>query len=461
MALPTILFNSGTGSDTAASGAGPGTALTGTGASLSASTSVDLSADSPDLSGVATDGSAVLWVKTSSGKQYGKITAVNNGTKIVTVANAYSVTESGKTWAIGGKRATLDHADSRILLTTSTGALAGWTIQLEDNQSIGSAIVGATSGDTTSGAIVIRGASEGIVLTQTANAQHFLSTGAGNPTLWTFENLVFKNSNGTKTSAYGLSANSGTFTFRRCILGDPSNTNNLLTGVARNASSPTFIFRDCMVTYCTSDGILSGNAGTILLDGCVICHCGSNGINCRVDTWMTIDSCLIWGNAADGLHIVSATPVIQHVVNCVFHGNSGDGIDIGAVHTAIVIQNNNITGNGNYGIRGTSGQSGHQKGINFNNYGTGGTVNTSGSLSNIDAGDSDLAVDPGYNDASNGDFTAGTSIKALGFPASSRKIGANPSTGTIDYVDVGIQRQESGGGGGGPLIGGRLVGHRL
>src|SRR3954470_959504 len=103
MALPTIAINSGTGSDTAASGAGPATALSGTGAATAASTTVTLLTDNPDLSGVATDGSAVIWVGSSSGRQFAKITGVNNtaGVKTVTVSDAFANTESGKNWGIG------------------------------------------------------------------------------------------------------------------------------------------------------------------------------------------------------------------------------------------------------------------------------------------------------------------------------------------------------------------------
>ena len=79
MAFPTISINNSTGSDTAASGAGPATAVTGAGASLNATSTITLSADTPDLSGVATDGSDAIWVETSSGRQYYKITAVDDG----------------------------------------------------------------------------------------------------------------------------------------------------------------------------------------------------------------------------------------------------------------------------------------------------------------------------------------------------------------------------------------------
>src|SRR6478752_5150421 len=106
MALPTVVINSA-GSDSAASGAGPSTALTGSLAATAASTTVNIT-DVVNLSGVAVDGSAALWVSSSSGRQWSKITAISgsSGAWVVTVANAYANTESGRTWGIGGKRAT-------------------------------------------------------------------------------------------------------------------------------------------------------------------------------------------------------------------------------------------------------------------------------------------------------------------------------------------------------------------
>ena len=86
MAVPTLLFNTGSGSDTAASGAGPTTALSGTAASYSES--VFTLDGSPDLSGVSTDGPHVIWVDTSTGRKFFTINAVNDGANTVTVDDA-------------------------------------------------------------------------------------------------------------------------------------------------------------------------------------------------------------------------------------------------------------------------------------------------------------------------------------------------------------------------------------
>lgn len=130
MTTPTgpILFNNSTGSDSAASGLGPATAVTGTGASLNATSTVDVSADSPDLSGVTAG--HLLWVLTSSGRQFSVIASVDNAAKTITCDDAFAVTESSRTWAVGGKRSGLTDANSRALFG-STNAKTGWEINFE------------------------------------------------------------------------------------------------------------------------------------------------------------------------------------------------------------------------------------------------------------------------------------------------------------------------------------------
>ncbi len=128
-AFPYVVVNNQTGSDTEASGAGPETALFGTAAATAASTVVTLLVDNPDLSGVLTDGSAVIWIDSSSGRQFSAITGVNNtaGVKTVTVESAYANTEAGKNWGIGGKRATLASS-----LRLGLDYLPGWVIDVEE-----------------------------------------------------------------------------------------------------------------------------------------------------------------------------------------------------------------------------------------------------------------------------------------------------------------------------------------
>lgn len=448
MALPVVLFHASSGSDTQASGAGPGTAIFGTGASINGTTSIDLSADSPDLSGVATDGSAVLWVNSSSGRQFFKITGVNNGTKIVTVANAATPTESGRTWAIGGKRATFGETNSRKLF--SADVLPGWVIETETAQSIGSALTCGVSGDTTTGLIEVRGASSEThpTITQTANAANF---GLSVINYWKWKNLKLANSNGTKTAAVGLSLRSFGCVAENVIFGDA--TNKLLTAITRSGGAVESTLIDCEITSCTEDGIqVNNSAMSFFLFGCWVHDCTANGIELGLTS--CIQSCLIESNGGDGISAAYGGTLL--LGGNTVHGNTGDGLDTSAaVFTNLTIVNNNFTSNGNYGWRAASGQATFGFG-DFNNYHN----NTSGTLLNVNAGTNDLAVDPGYADAANSNFEAGTAVKALGFPKSTRTIGANQSA-TTSYVDIGAaQRQEAGGGSSVKFDGGMTGGMR-
>jgi len=95
-----IVFNASTGSDSAASGLGPATAVTGSGASTTAASAV--------VTGINTTGVTsgdLLWVQSSSGRQFSIIASVDSGTQ-VTCDDTFANTEGSRTWAIGGKRST-------------------------------------------------------------------------------------------------------------------------------------------------------------------------------------------------------------------------------------------------------------------------------------------------------------------------------------------------------------------
>lgn len=435
---PTILFNDASGSDTAASGAGPGTALFGTGASLNASTTVTLSADTPDLSGVATDGSACLWVDTSSGRQFSRITAVDNTADTVTVATTYSVTESGRNWGIGGKRKTIDNANSRKLLTADIQA--GWAVTFEDDTSatISSVITTTLDGNTTDGYITIQGSAEGRVMNQTANASHFnINTVTG---YWLFKNLKFTNSNGTRTSACFVGF-APVAVWETCIFGDA--TNKLYRGIVMT-NVARMRFTDCEFTTMTDQALRCLNGERIIMEGCYV-H-DNTGAGIVLAGNITMSDCIVETNGSYGLWMTSNDiAYLCNIQKCVFHANTSHGIYSDDYYRgSLTIKSNNITANGGYGISMVAAQTGNQSGIDYNNFGTGGTANTSGARQNITAGSNDLAVDPGYSNASGANFEAGTNIKALGFPKSTRTIGANQSA-TNAFIDVGIQREEAGG----------------
>ncbi len=170
MAFPVVKVDSTAGgaSDTACSGAGPSTALTGTaGATDGAGTTVTLDSGTV-LTGVDTTGLHVIYLAdtTAGHRRFSRITGTagsGGATPTVTVADAYTINLTGKSWAIGGTRATVAGAVSLLLFDNNSAAgdaMPGWVVEMQS----GHAETGLTAtinlrraGDTTSGPIILRG----------------------------------------------------------------------------------------------------------------------------------------------------------------------------------------------------------------------------------------------------------------------------------------------------------------
>lgn len=295
MAFPTVIFNNSTGSDTAASGAGPGTAITNTDASFSGSV---VTVPSADLSGVATDGSHVLWLLTSTGRQFFEITAkADSGlvTANVTVANAPAGTSTGRTYAIGGKRATLNNTNSRMIFSN---AKAGWTIDIEETGSpytLTSVITLGVSGNTTDGPVTIKSSSTTRPLITTSTNSTRLFNGFGNGR-WRWQHLAFSNTAGTRD--LGLTATT--------------------------ADTVGWEIYDC-----TFDGFsvaIDGDFVTFFtfiglhVVGCEIKNCTSHAIHNGGSA--VVSGCYIHDNAGSGFHTsgVSGNRT-SAIIGCVFDSN--------------------------------------------------------------------------------------------------------------------------------------------
>lgn len=122
-----IVFNANTGSDTQASGLGPVVAVYGSGGSTTATSAV--------VSGIDTTGVNVgdlLWVQSSSGRQFSVIASVDSISQ-VTCDETFDNTETVN-WAIGGKRANLSSAIE--LFDYYLNSYRFWEIELETDQSL-------------------------------------------------------------------------------------------------------------------------------------------------------------------------------------------------------------------------------------------------------------------------------------------------------------------------------------
>lgn len=444
MAMPTFTFNQAGGSNPAsASGAGPATALTGAAASFSGSV-VTLDG-SPDLSGVDATGLHVLYLATTTGRRWFRITAVDNGADTVTVHSAPAGTASGLSWAIGGKLKDLDNTNTRLIF--SDDAESGWRFSLEDDQTISTGLdvtpTGHTSG--TAEPLVFQSSSAETLrtITQTSNSYNFQSNVTTGPICVT--DLKLANSNATKTNAIGFSAR-GKLIARRCVFGDA--TNKLLKGVTRNGGTPYFFLTECRITSCTDDAIESSSTEVCRLVNCRIDNNTGNGMDVAINDSLSIVGCEFHDNGGSGIEINNSGGASVAIIGSTIHSNTADGISFitSALHAQTLILGNNITGNGGYGIDDNS-LANYGIIVRANNFGTGATANTSGQSRGLSLEASNVGVDPQYANAAGGDFTPGANVRGKGYPPNTEVTAGGHGVAT-NYSHIGsIQPDESSGGG--------------
>ena len=120
---PIVFNNSGSGSDSAASGCGPATAVT---------TQAMFSSGSAGITVSSSTGMSVgdlIYVPANTGRKFNVIASIS-GT-IITCDDNWDDSQMGTAIYVGGKRATLDNTDSRRVVTTDNPATQ-WTVELEN-----------------------------------------------------------------------------------------------------------------------------------------------------------------------------------------------------------------------------------------------------------------------------------------------------------------------------------------
>jgi hypothetical protein len=329
MAVPIVQFNSSTGSETQASGAGPATAKFGTNASFAGSV-VTLDG-SPDLSGVAVDSSHVLWMLTSTGRQFFAITAkANSGTPTaqVTVADAPAGTATGRTWAIGGKRQSIDTANSRLLFTADVKP--GWTIDLEGTFVLTSVITLGVSSTATGNITVQCSVATRAIITSATSSQILFNTGARDGWIW--RHLKFTHTGGTRGDGFVANAVTGWWWWDDCVF------DGLRKGINGDyVSNYTFVYTRvtrCEFLNCTSYAIEQAG-GNFNLDSCYIHDNASHGFYGEAIAPVpfhsrTFTNCVIVNNGGRGIYWnLNNTNNIEFVIkNCIIANNTSNGIQI-------------------------------------------------------------------------------------------------------------------------------------
>ena len=382
-----ILFNSSTGNDSTASGLGPSVAVIGSSAELDGTSTVDVSFDMASLSGISSGD--LLFCDTTSGRKFSVIASVDTLSGTITTDDSWG-TESGVSWAVGGKRATFDDVSSRQLFTES----AGWVFETETNQSLTSAIACPNGG----GRHEFRGASGSIkTITQTADARNF-DGGNNNSSILTLRNLKLENSNASKTSAWGLAARRQIYCYD-CVFGDATNT--LLYGHSRAGDYPNGIFENCVFQYCTSSEaafFVVGSSG-YTIKNCVFRNNVGSGMKTYQFSMFVLNS-IFHDNGTDGWVVSIGASRSMIVQGNIFYGNTRDGMgtlnNSGGTNYSLFTENI-FAENGRYGLYHNSASALLTKNAFYGNT----TAETFGSstVNNIT-----LTADP-FVDAANGDFS--------------------------------------------------------
>ncbi len=324
--------------------------MSGTAAATAASTVVTLAVDNPDLTTVPTDGSAAIWIASSSGRRWSKITGKDNTLKTVTVETAYANTESGKAWGIGGKRATC----AGSLQAFKDFGLGGWTIDIQTGETITADIVVNTSNNAGAGPSVIKSSA----FTGVWGTQPILQTatsGVAGLDVSSCSNLII----------YGLEL--------KCTAGSPVEGNS---GIVPKSGHSDFICVIACNIHGWYDGLNGLNGAFYRLqdfacEQCEIHHCTNRGVDMPGDpcreyknyvhdntnegvycAGYTHDECVYANNGLEGLHQV-ANGNFDQITKCTFVGNgaSGSGAQVCGLwlgnNGSVTLEDNIFWNNGN------------------------------------------------------------------------------------------------------------------
>ena len=356
MVLCTIIYDPASGSDTAASGSNAPTTpwtqadfatLTST---LGSTTFTFSDAGTHDLTNgktVLADGTDVLYFDSSStaSRKLFRIVSYTGGADACTAIETAENADVGETrdWAIGGKRKTLDVVTA---LPDFEQAAAGWRFELEagsyqiDNASLPIAL--PAEGDNTDGAMeIVAAAGDSPIIHQTHATAHTFEPAAGNRLIC--RGIKFTGTGTTR--AYFCYVDDCHVKMIDCIstMGRPL--------VYTQGSNGRVDLIRCEIDGAT-DGLIQSTGGRVhwrLID-CWIHDCGDNAIQIVVSNanlTMYCKGCRFTNNAGTGIFIdVDQSGTSLTVLNCTFHGNLDDGIELWNNHSnpgPIVIMNNIFT----------------------------------------------------------------------------------------------------------------------
>jgi hypothetical protein len=365
-----------------------------------ASTTIHWPANGLSGAGVLTDGSALLFLATASGRQFSVITGLAAGT--VTVADSFNIAAaSAVDCGVGGR---LLNVTPQLLTDFQVGALTGWQVLLVSSgvnytwtaaRSMSAACVGC-------GIFGVLNGGVRPIVDCTFTGGICLSAGGGN-----VSGVEFRNTNANKAGTVGINQNDGSLV-DNCIIGgttaatafaigiDGANTTrrttvgNLIRNNVQgmNANGTDF-------TWFVAGNVFEGNTTGLVTDGAT-----QNGF----DVFQNI----FWANGV-GLELGNND---YNYVNAVwfntFDSNTTAAVNItdaGGIHSLLFASNLLTSNTVGVAYSGAARTIQREAGAIISNcYGLGGAANGS-DLSGFVYGEDVINVNPQYVDATTGDFT--------------------------------------------------------
>jgi len=442
-ANPVLAVNNLTGSDTAASGApaafGPVSAAATCHTNGVGSTTIQWAANG--ISGLATDGSALIWLATASGRRWSQVVSVTASTVVVEVSFNIAA-GSPVDCAIGGKRASFTATQTIADLKGNGGSFPapdGWILHIENT---GTNYTSSTTQVATAslGGCLIRGTGSYPSLTIW---EHTANSVTLQPNNCSVKNLAFINTNATKTAsvALNLAGSNGIGVFGNII---GSSGQGHRSGIDLGAQYNNIY--DNEIRFNTS-GIRGGGFLHRVVWNWI--HDNATGLewsSCSGTQNVLIFRNLVVSNTGVGFEVTGGGTCFSgagYFFENVFHANGSHGLNFAGWSTHVTFVDNQVTSNGGFGIRCTAALNGCEllqyKGIvAYNNY----SGNTLGARENWPVGENETAVAPNYTSPAAFNWCQSTPTRG-GFPGLGQ---VWPGSLTESFLQQGICQAAGGAG---------------
>lgn len=355
-----------------------------------------------------------------------QIISVNVGTDVTCDRNVASGIGSNGVINIGGAISTFQDAFLETLEPGNIVHVKVGTYTLAEN-------IAVAKDGTAASPITIRGYNTTRNDSPTGTNRPLITGGAFGFTLdnaWKVENI-----RGTSSGSNGLRADdNAVFQNVKWVSSDTNAVGFALNGGGL-IGAPT-LFINCEAETSASGPSAVRISGTgVIVDGCKFKSATMGILTTTAGTMLQIAYSIVSGGG--GVNLASTGSFKSK--NCTYYGAetpAGTGITVFGAGVAILFSNNIV-----YGWTTGISQATANQTTNYYDYND--FFNNTTDRTNVTAGAGDIALDPQFTDAANGDFSIGTNLKATGFP------GVFPGALTTGYIDIGaVQRQESSSGGG-------------